>query len=142
MQSHARTLSARWAHDFPVYIPMGFFWSQTLALIGFLPAGYAGTGYPLPSLLVVVGQRIRSDVARQRMRQCKSVFVSARSFMVIVPRDPNSRPNVTAHATLVVGWARRTIYKCHFLFLHLCKKNIPFSVYTRVLSIANHYIFA
>ena len=29
---------------------MSFLWSHTLALIGFLPAGYAGTGYPLPSL--------------------------------------------------------------------------------------------
>ena len=30
---------------------MGNFLSHTLTLIGFLPTGYAGNGYPLPSLI-------------------------------------------------------------------------------------------
>ena len=33
----------------PIYKPMGNFSSQTLTLIGFLSAGFAGSGYPLPS---------------------------------------------------------------------------------------------
>ena len=33
---------------------MGIYLAHTLALIGFLPAGYAGNGYPLPSLIICV----------------------------------------------------------------------------------------
>jgi hypothetical protein len=36
---------------FPIYKPMGNILSHTRTLIGFLPGGYAGHGYPLPSLL-------------------------------------------------------------------------------------------
>ena len=37
---------------FPIYVPMGIFLTHTLAIIGFLPAGYTGNGYPLPSLIL------------------------------------------------------------------------------------------
>ena len=33
-----------------MYVPMDILLTHTLALIGFLPAGYVGNGYPLPSL--------------------------------------------------------------------------------------------
>lgn len=48
--NHTRTHQTRWVSNFPIYVPMGIFLTHTLALIGFLPAGYAGNGYPLPSL--------------------------------------------------------------------------------------------
>ena len=50
MWPHTRTHSTRWVWDFPIYIPMGNVLFHTLTLIGFLPAGYVGNGYPLPSL--------------------------------------------------------------------------------------------
>ena len=48
MQSHVRhSMGTRFPY---LYTHHGYLKSQTLTLIGFLPAGYAGTGHPLSSL--------------------------------------------------------------------------------------------
>ena len=48
--NHTRTRYTQWVLNFPICVSMGIFLTHTLALIGFLPTGYAGNGYPLPSL--------------------------------------------------------------------------------------------
>ena len=48
LHSHTHTRLTRWIQFFPIYKPMGIYLSQTLTLIGFLPAGFAGCEYPLP----------------------------------------------------------------------------------------------
>jgi hypothetical protein len=49
--SHTRST---WVWNFPIYIHMGTFLSHTRTSNGYLPTGYAGNGYPFPSLPLIL----------------------------------------------------------------------------------------
>jgi hypothetical protein len=49
LQSHTCTRPTRWVKYFPNYILMGNFLSHIRIANGYLPAGYTGNEYPLPS---------------------------------------------------------------------------------------------
>jgi hypothetical protein len=54
LPSHTRTRSTPWVLNFLIYVPMGIILFHTRTPIGYLPAGYMGHGYPLPSLVLPI----------------------------------------------------------------------------------------
>ena len=78
---------------------MGNFLSHTLTLIGFLPTGYVGNGYPLPSL----DMAMHGTVEASKLRKGKSTYnpwthISHKELILIAKVYLPSKQSTTTHA--------------------------------------------